>query len=168
MQRAVPSLKLSPNSDASPANLISGFIPITPSPRLENGPNRPPSKAISGEEINCPINISRRVHFQHEKESADNKPKRMYRSSPVPSIRFLCCMVCETPLGKMGMLVLLLGLVGMVLTQGTTLIYGAATLAITGAAALSISLFYKRRTAPQNATRYETSLDKRESVLPSF
>ena len=53
---------------------------------------------------------------------------------------------CMAPLGAKGLAVLLLGLVGMILaTQGSVVFYAAATMTITGAAAIGMSLFRVNR-----------------------
>ena len=50
------------------------------------------------------------------------------------------------PLGAWGLAVLLLGLVGVALvTQGSVVFYAAATMTITGAAAIGMSLFRVNR-----------------------
>ena len=53
---------------------------------------------------------------------------------------------CMAPLGAWGLAVLLLGLVGVALaTQGSVVFYAAATMTITGAAAIGMSLFRVNR-----------------------
>lgn len=68
----------------------------------------------------------------------------------------LGCMVYQTLLGKWGLLVIFLGLIGMVwATQNTALLYSAATMVLAGAAAIGVSLFHSHRIRSASAEHLE-------------
>lgn len=111
-----------------------------------------------------PINRARRPEFsnksQYSRLRANHISQRFDESLPW----VLGCMVYQTPLGKLGLVALFLGLIGFLFAMENTVLWcSAATMVLAGSAAIGVSLFHNLRIQPVSREHSEPA----EILIPS-